>query len=39
MNTDNGHIYIQIEMSPNIAVSSAVQKLKQRSSIDLKKVI
>lgn len=37
MNIDNDHVHIQIEIPPNIPVSSAVQKLKQRSSIDLKK--
>ena len=37
LNTDNDHIHIQIEIPPDIAVSSAVQKLKQKSSIDIKK--
>ena len=37
LNTDQDHIHIQIEIPPNILVSSAVQILKQRSSIDLKK--
>lgn len=37
MNTDNDHIHVQIEIPPNIAVSSAVQVLKQHSSMDLKK--
>ncbi|MFA7254235.1 MAG: IS200/IS605 family transposase [Patescibacteria group bacterium] len=35
MNTGDDHVHIQIEIPPNIAVSSAVQKIKQRSSIDL----
>ena len=37
LNSDNDHIHIQIEIPPNVAVSSAVQALKQRSSIDLKR--
>ena len=37
LNTDEDHIHIQIEIPPNIPVSSAVQVLKQRSSIDIKK--
>ena len=37
LNTDNDHIHIQIEIPPNITISSAVQKLKQNSSIDVRK--
>lgn len=37
MSTDEDHIHLQIEIPPDIAVSSAVQKLKQRSSVDIKK--
>jgi len=37
LNTDQDHIHIQIEIPPNIYVSSAVKMLKQRSSLDLKK--
>ena len=37
INTDEDHVHIQIEIPPNIPVSSAVQALKQRSSIDLRK--
>ena len=37
MNTDEDHVHVQIEIPPNVSVSSAVQKLKQHSSIDLKK--
>ena len=37
LNINDDHIHIQIEIPPNIAVSSAVQKLKQRASIDIKK--
>ena len=37
LNTDNDHIHIQIEIPPDVSVSSAVQKLKQKSSIDIKK--
>lgn len=35
INTDQDHVHIQIEIPPNIAVSSAVQAIKHRSSIDL----
>ena len=31
INTDNDHVHIQIEIPPNIAVSSAVQVIKQVS--------
>ena len=37
MNVDKDHVHIQIEIPPNVTVSSAVQKLKQRSSIDLQR--
>ena len=37
MNVDNDHIHIQIEIPPDISVSKAVQVLKQRSSIDIRK--
>lgn len=37
INTDNDHVHLQIEIPPNIAVSSAVQVIKQRSSIDLRR--
>ena len=37
MNVDEDHLHIQIEIPPSVTVSSAVQKLKQRSSVDLKK--
>ena len=37
LNTDNDHVHIQIEIPPNVAISSAVQKLKQRSSVDVRK--
>lgn len=37
MNVNDDHVHIQIEIPPNVSVSSAVQKLKQRSSVDLKK--
>lgn len=36
-NIDDDHIHIQIEIPPNIRVSSAVQKIKQRTSIDIRK--
>ena len=32
LNTDEDHVHIQIEISPNIAVSDAVSKLKSTSS-------
>lgn len=32
LNTDNDHVHLQIEISPNIAVSDAVAKLKTASS-------
>jgi len=37
LNTDEDHIHIQIEIPPDIPVSRAVQVLKQRSSIEIKK--
>ena len=37
LNTDEDHIHIQIEIPPNITISSAVQKLKQQSSIVIKR--
>jgi len=37
LNTDEDHIHIQIEIPPDVPVSRAVQVLKQRSSIELKK--
>ena len=37
MNVDKDHVHIQIEIPPSVTVSSAVQKLKQRSSIDLQR--
>lgn len=37
INTDQDHVHIQIEIPPSISVSSAVQAIKQRSSIDLRK--
>ena len=37
LNTDNDHVHIQIEIPPNITISSAVQKLKQNSSKDIRK--
>ena len=36
MNTDLDHVHIEIEIPPNVSVSSAVQIFKQRSSMDLK---
>jgi len=32
LNTDNDHVHLQIEISPNIAISDAVAKLKSASS-------
>ena len=37
LNTDEDHIHIQIEIPPNITISNAVQMLKQRSSIDIRR--
>lgn len=37
MNTDQDHVHLQIEIPPNIAVSDAVQSLKSRSSLALRK--
>ena len=37
VNTDEDHIHLQIEIPPNIAISDAVQKLKARSSLHLRK--
>lgn len=37
INTDNDHVHIQIEIPPNIAVSSAVQAIKQGTSIVLRR--
>jgi len=37
INTDQDHVHLEMEIPPNVSVSSAVQKLKQRSSLDLKK--
>jgi len=37
INTDQDHVHIQIEISPNIAVSDAVQKLKSNSSSHIQK--
>lgn len=37
INTDQDHVHIQIEVPPSISVSSAVQVIKQRTSIDLRK--
>lgn len=36
-NVNNDHVHIQIEIPPNITVSSVVQKIKWRSSLLLKK--
>lgn len=36
-NIDDDHIHLQIEIPSNITVSSAVQKIKQRTSIDIGK--
>ena len=35
--TDEDHLHMQIEIPPNMTISAAVQALKARSSIDLKK--
>jgi putative transposase len=37
INTHKDHVHLQIEIPPNIAVSDAVQKLKSRASIHLRK--
>jgi len=37
MATDEDHIHLQIEIPPNIAISAAVQALKARSSMHLRK--
>jgi len=37
VNTDNDHIHMQIEIPPDIPVCEAVQKLKQNSSIRLRR--
>ena len=37
INTDNDHIYIQIEISPDIPVATTIQQLKSMSSAHLKK--
>jgi putative transposase len=37
LNTDRDHVHMQIEIPPNILVSSVVQRLKWISSIKLKK--
>jgi putative transposase len=37
VNVDNDHVHIQIEISPDIAVSKAVQILKQNASRNLKR--
>lgn len=37
VNTDQDHVHLQIEISPNVRVSDAVQKLKSNSSFYLKK--
>jgi putative transposase len=37
VNVGGAHVHIQIEIPPNIPVCKAIQVLKQRSSIDLKK--
>ena len=37
LNINEDHIHIQIEIPPNVAVSRAVQILKQRSSIELRR--
>lgn len=36
-NIDDDHVHLQIEIAPSISISRAVQLLKARSSIDLKK--
>lgn len=37
MNTDEDHVHLQLEIPPNVPVSKAVQVLKQRSSLELKR--
>lgn len=37
INIDNDHLHMQIEIPPDLSVAKAVQKMKARSSIDLKK--
>ena len=36
-NVNNDHVHIQIEIPPNVTVSSVVQKIKWRTSLSLKK--
>lgn len=37
VNTDNDHVHLQLEIAPDISVSSAVRMIKGRTSIFLKK--
>lgn len=37
INADSDHVHIQIVIPPNIPISDAVQKLKSRASLDIKK--
>lgn len=37
LNTDEDHIHMQIEISPDLSVSAVVRKLKSASSLHLKK--
>jgi len=37
INTDEDHVHMQIEIPPNITVADVVQKLKTKSSLELKK--
>ena len=38
LNTDNDHLHMQIEIPPNIAIATVVQKLKAHSSMHLRRV-
>lgn len=37
VNTDKDHIHLQIEIPPNLTVSTVVQRIKSESSVPLKK--
>ncbi len=37
LNTDEDHVHLQIEVAPNVAIATAVQRLKGYSSIYLRK--
>jgi putative transposase len=37
VNVDNDHVHMQIEIGPDLSVSAVVQRLKQLSSMHLKK--